>query len=106
MGVGTKTTTDYYEELRTRYFKRELGYVPEEFFGFAIADLSDRQIQLAIDFIKKTQPWLEANIGNLNEEWFVDVDKDANSLRLTFKNDELETYFKLSWMQMNHEDDD
>lgn len=105
MGVGANTTTDYYESLRRRVCVRELGYVPEDFFGFAIAELTDRQIQLSIEFTKTTQPWLEANIGEFNQDWFVDVDKNANSLRLTFKNDELETYFKLSWMQMNHEDE-
>lgn len=74
-------------------------------FGIPAEEFSYRQGRLAYEFAKKTQPWLEANIGKFGEDWFVEIDREADSLRLSFKDDETEVYFKLSWMQMEHDDD-
>lgn len=93
------------KQLYDDLIEKKLGYIPDSYYGFAADSLSYRQIQMAIGFMEKTQPWLEANIGEFNKDWFVDIDNQENSFRLTFKDDETETYFKLSWMQMNHEDD-
>jgi hypothetical protein len=74
-------------------------------FGIPAEEFSYRQGRLAWEFSTKTQPWIEENIGKLGEDWFVEIDREADSLRLSFKDDETEVYFKLSWMQMEHDDD-
>ena len=74
-------------------------------FGIPAEEFSYRQGRLAWEFSTKTQPWIEANIGKLGEDWCVEIDREADSLRLSFKDDETEVYFKLSWMQMEHDDD-
>lgn len=93
------------DTIREEIVKAQLGRIPANYFGYAESELSYRQLSLAIEFMKKTQPWLEANIGEFNRDWFVEMDKSVDSFRLSFKDTETETYFKLSWMQMNHEDD-
>lgn len=93
------------DSIRQQLAIAELGKIPATYFGIHESELSYRQLWLAIEFIKKTQPWLEENIGDFNKDWFVEIDNSVDSLRLSFKDDETETYFKLSWMQMNHEDD-
>ena len=74
-------------------------------FGIPAEEFSYRQGRLAYEFSKKTQPWIEEHIGKLGEDWFVELDREADSLRLSFKDDETEVYFKLSWMQVEHDDD-
>lgn len=74
-------------------------------YGIPIEELSYKQARAAYVFAIKTQPWLEENIGKLGVEWFVEVDREFDSLRLQFKDEETETYFKLAWMQRDHESD-
>ena len=77
----------------------------QSFIGIPAEEFSYRQGRLAWEFSTKTQPWIEENIGKLGEDWFVEIDREADSLRLSFKDDETEVYFKLSWMQMEHDND-
>jgi hypothetical protein len=77
----------------------------QSFFGIPAEEFSHRQGTLAYEFSKKTQPWIEEHIGKFGEDWFVELDREADSLRLSFKDDETEVYFKLSWMQFEHDDD-
>jgi hypothetical protein len=58
-----------------------------------------QQIMKAIKFNLRTQPWLEENIGEFGIDWFVQLDKEEDSLRLLFKNETDEVTFKLAWMQ-------
>lgn len=71
-------------------------------YGIPIEELSYRQARLAIDFSINTHPWLLENIGEFGTDWFVEPDKEYDSLRLQFKDSETETYFKLAWMQRDH----
>lgn len=72
-------------------------------YGISVEDLSYNQAKLAIQFAAKTEPWLIENIGQFGKDWFVVQDKGHDSLRLTFKDEETEMYFKLAWMQREHE---
>lgn len=72
-------------------------------YGIPIEELSYNQAKAAYKFAIKTQPWLEENIGKLGVDWFVEIDREFDSLRLQFKDEETETYFKLAWMQRDHE---
>jgi hypothetical protein len=69
------------------------------YYGYHYSELSYKQIMAAYNFEAKVQPWLEENIGKFNENWFVEVDKEFDSLRITFDTPENEMYFKLGWMQ-------
>lgn len=72
-------------------------------YGIPVEDLSYNQAKAVYSFAMKTQPWLESNIGEFGKEWFVEVDREFDSLRLQFKDPEIEAYFKLAWMQRDHE---
>ena len=72
-------------------------------YGIPVEEMSYKQAQAAWKFAMKTQPWLEENIGKFGEDWFVEIDKEFDSLRLQFKDTETEAYFKLAWMQRDHE---
>ena len=61
--------------------------------------LSWKQKLRVHDFAKEVEPWLLDNIGKFGVNWFVEVDNSEDSLRLTFKDQETETYFMLAWMQ-------
>lgn len=67
-------------------------------YGVDIDLLSYRQKNRVYEFARDVEPWLVANIGDFGVEWFVEVDKAEDSLRLTFKDQETETYFHLAWM--------
>lgn len=73
-------------------------------YGIPIEDLSYNQAKVAIIFAKKTEPWLLENIGNFGKDWFVEQDKAYDSLRLVFKDEQTEMYFKLAWMQREHDE--
>lgn len=72
--------------------------VNETVYGVDVSLLSWIQKNRVHDFARDVEPWLLEHIGNFGVEWFVEVDKDADSLRLTFKDQETETYFMLAWM--------
>ena len=72
-------------------------------YGIAVGDLSYKQGMAVIRFAATTHEWLEGNIGEFGKEWFVELDREFDSLRLKFKDSETETYFKLAWMQREHE---
>ena len=72
-------------------------------YGIPKQDLSYRQFKFATMFAVKVEPWLNENIGVFNVDWFVEADKSADSLRLQFKDDSTETYFKLAWMARDHD---
>ena len=67
-------------------------------YGVDIESLSFRQKGRVHDFARDVEPWLLANIGEFGVDWFVEVDNAEDSLRLTFKDQETETYFNLAWM--------
>ncbi len=67
-------------------------------YGIDIDSLSYRQKGRVLDFARDVEPWLIANIGDFGVDWFVEVDTAEDSLRLTFKDQETETYFNLAWM--------
>lgn len=71
-------------------------------YGIPISELTYNQGKRVFEFSTKTQPWLEENIGKFGEEWFVEIDKEYDSLRLQFKDGETAAYFKLAWMQRDH----
>lgn len=72
-------------------------------YGIPLEELSYRQVKVALDFANSTELWLKENISEFGEAWFVEPDKEYDSLRVLFKNLEDETYFKLSWMQQIRE---
>lgn len=72
-------------------------------YGIPLDDLSYQQSKRTIEFALKVQPWLEENIGTFGQKWTVELDKTHDSLRLIFINESDETYFKLAWMQRDHE---
>lgn len=71
-------------------------------YGIPITELSYNQGMAVVRFAASTQQWLEGNIGRFGEEWFVEIDREFDSLRLQFRDAELEAYFKLAWMQRDH----
>ncbi len=71
---------------------------PGELYGIPIEQLSWFQRQKAQDFIKHVEPWLLDHLGIYGVDWHVELDKDADSFRLQFKDQETETYFMLAWM--------
>lgn len=73
-------------------------------YGIPVEELSYNQAKLAIRFAAKTEPWLNENIGSFGKDWFVEQDKQYDSLRLNFKDEETEMYFKLAWMQRDHDE--
>ena len=73
-------------------------------YGFPSSDLSYNQTQIAYLFSKSVEPWLNDNLGKFGEEWFVEIDKEHDSLRLQFKNNETETWFKFAWIYGAKED--
>ena len=74
------------------------------YYGFHISDLTFTQLKRAIEFQERVEPWLTENLGKFGEEWFVEIDKDNNSLRVKFKDNETETWFKLAWIYGAKED--
>lgn len=67
-------------------------------YGIDLDSLTWTQKRRVHDFAKDVEPWLLDHIGDFGVDWFVDVDKEFDSLRLTFKDQETETYFTLAWM--------
>lgn len=67
-------------------------------YGIDLDSLTWTQKMRVHDFAKDVEPWLLDHIGDFGVDWFVDVDKEFDSLRLTFKDQETETYFTLAWM--------
>jgi len=78
--------------------------IPEVLYGIPITNMSDQQIYKAMNFSMTVEPWLNANIGEFGKDWFVELDKEFNSLRLYFKDNETEVYFKLAWLHGAKED--
>jgi hypothetical protein len=76
-----------------------IDYDKRIYYGYPETQLTMQQIRRAISFNLLTQPWLEANIGTFGNEWFVELDKEADSLRILFKEETDEVTFKLAWMQ-------
>lgn len=72
-------------------------------YGILVENLSYNQAKLAISFAAKTEPWLLENIGEFGKDWFVLQDPAHDSLRLSFKDEQTEMYFKLAWMQRDHD---
>jgi hypothetical protein len=70
----------------------------DEIYGIPIEQLSWLQRQKAHEFVKYVEPWLLDHLGNYGIDWHVEIDKDADSFRLQFKDQETETYFMLAWM--------
>ncbi len=77
--------------------------VDGKIYGIPISELTYNQGKRVFEFAMKTQPWLEENIGEFGEDWFVEPDREHDSLRLQFKDAETEAYFKLAWMQREHD---
>ncbi len=73
-------------------------------YGIPVEDLSYNQAKVAIRFAMTTEPWLIENIGKFGKDWFVEQDHSHDSLRLQFKDDQTEMYFKLAWMQREHDE--
>lgn len=67
-------------------------------YSIAIDDLTWLQQSRMLEFARSVEPWLLDNIGEFGVDWFVEVDDVMDSLRLTFKDQETETYFTLAWM--------
>lgn len=67
-------------------------------YNIGFDSLSWKQKLRVHDFAKDVEPWLLDNIGKFDVDWFVEVDNYEDSLRLTFKDQETETYFTLAWM--------
>lgn len=83
--------------------KINMGFVskvskPGELYGILEKNMSWRQKLKALEFARDVEPWLLAHLGEFGVDWFVENDDDADSLRLTFKDQETETYFMLAWM--------
>jgi hypothetical protein len=72
--------------------------VDDAVYGIPIDSLSTMQKTRVMNFASDVEPWLLSNIGDFGVDWFVEIDKQADSLRLTFKDQETETYFTLAWM--------
>ena len=72
--------------------------VDDAVYGIPIDSLSTMQKTRVMNFVSDVEPWLLSNIGDFGVDWFVEIDKQADSLRLTFKDQETETYFTLAWM--------
>lgn len=72
-------------------------------YGIPVEELSYNQAKLAIRFASNTEQWLLENIGSFGKDWFVEQDKEFDSLRLKFKDEQTEMYFKLAWMERDHE---
>ena len=70
----------------------------ERIYDIPITELSYNQGKLIYEFAKKTQPWLEENIGEFGKDWFVEIDREYDSLRLKFNDIQSETFFKLAFM--------
>ena len=85
--------------------KKNLGELAKDgkVYGIPIDDLSYNQGMAVIRFASTTQEWIEDNIGEFGKDWFVEIDREYDSLRLQFKDDATETYFKLAWMQRDHD---
>lgn len=72
--------------------------VDGKIYGVQVDDLSYRQAMKVIEFAMKVQPWLDDNIGAFGDEWMVEIDLEFDSLRLQFKDQQSEVYFKLAFM--------
>jgi hypothetical protein len=72
--------------------------VDNTIYNLDINSLSWTQKNRVHGFVREVEPWLLDHIGDFGVDWFVEIDKDADSLRLTFKDQETETYFTLAWM--------
>ena len=70
---------------------------PDELYGIPIEQLSWAQRFKAHSFVRDVEPWLLDHLGEYGVDWYVEVDNDADSLRLQFKDQETETYFALAW---------
>lgn len=75
----------------------------DKVYGIPVTELSYNQAKHAIRFAATTEQWLVENIGEFGKDWFVEQDKEYDSLRLSFKDEQTEMYFKLAWMQRDHE---
>jgi hypothetical protein len=69
------------------------------YYGYPEDKLTLNQIIKAIRFSQTVEPWLEENIGQLGVKWFVEVDKEADSLRLRFADNETEIWFQFAWLE-------
>lgn len=74
-------------------------------YGYPIKELSYKQLKTAMKFKITVEPWLIDNVGEFNKDWFVEIDKSYDDLRLQFPDPDTETWFHLAWMQRNHDDD-
>ena len=72
---------------------------PTHIYGYKIDELSYKQVMSALKFQTTVEPWLNENVGEFNKDWFVEIDKSHNDLRLQFSDPDTQTWFSLAWMQ-------
>lgn len=83
-----------------------LNFVKYIIYGLSSEDLSYNQRMVARLFSERVEPWLNENLGRFGEEWFVEIDKEHDSLRLQFNDIETETWFKLAWIHGAKEEEE
>jgi hypothetical protein len=84
----------------------DAGFMKEGvIYGYLVTNLSYKQIRSAMKFKTTVEPWLNENIGEFDKDWFVEIDKSYDDLRLQFPDPDTETWFNLAWMQRSREDD-
>jgi hypothetical protein len=66
-------------------------------FGLPGHDLSLRMKFLSYDFDRNLSAWLLENVGALGEDWWVEIDREANSLRAVFRDLDVESWVTLAW---------
>jgi len=67
--------------------------------GIETKNLSYQSLIKLIQFNALTYPWLKENISDINDKWFISIDKTKNSFRINFYDKQDEVYFILAWIE-------
>jgi hypothetical protein len=69
----------------------------DTWFGLPGTELSWRMKKLSYDFDATLSRWLLDNVGPLGDDWWVEIDREADSLRANFKDPTIETWVAMKW---------
>ena len=68
-------------------------------FGFPGNELSYRQKLNAAMFDEQLSRWLLDNVGEFGKDWWAEIDKEFDSMRVAFKDPSMETWVSMVWCQ-------
>ena len=71
----------------------------DQWFGFHGNELSHRQKLNATRFDEQLSRWLLDNVGEFGKDWWAEIDKEVDSMRVAFKDPSMETWVSMVWCQ-------